>query len=595
MSRPWQIWTVFGLGLAVMLAAMAWLSVELCGASGRALLEENVRLALWRMESVLGPLVAQESGRPYFTYTPFYPAERAYTRMFAPIEGGDVRLPSPLLVLDSPLVKLHFQVGPDGQLSSPQVPTGNMRDLAESGYVQPERIERAAARLRELGAILERQDLASVLTLPAGRPAAPVLVLPPAVAQGEPVRGQAQRDLQEFQFRSRRFEIAANVQQMNAPPPVVLGDVSEGMMKALWVNGALVLARRIRAGGQEYVQGAWLDWPAVREWLLAEVRDLLPEARLEPLAGGVAPPAPAAAGARGDESRRLATLPVRLIPGAVPPAQPGGWSPVLGVLIAAWVCVVLASAAVAVLLVGTVSLSERRAAFVSAVTHEMRTPLTTFQMYTEMLREGMVADEEKRRRYLQTLGAEAERLAHLVENVLGYARLERGRPANRVRRVRLGDLLGGLEGRLRARTEQAGMALEVDLPEAAAETPVKADPAAVEQVLFNLVDNACKYAARSDDRRVRLAASAEKGRAALRVCDHGPGVAPDVRGRLFRPFSKSARQAAATAPGVGLGLALSRRLARGMGGDLRLEAPAPVAPDGPAGPGACFVLTLPAG
>jgi signal transduction histidine kinase len=215
-------------------------------------------------------------------------------------------------------------------------------------------------------------------------------------------------------------------------------------------------------------------------------------------------------------------------------------------------------------------------------------------MYTEMLREGMVSDEEKRRRYLQTLGAEAERLAHLVENVLGYARLERGRPANRVRRVRLGDLLGGLEPRLRARTEQAGMALEVDLPEAVAEAPVKADPAAVEQVLFNLVDNACKYAARADDRRVRLAVSAEDGRVALRVCDHGPGVAPDVRGRLFRPFSKSARQAAATAPGVGLGLALSRRLARGMGGDLRLEAPAPRDAGGPAAPGACFVLTLPA-
>jgi signal transduction histidine kinase len=591
MSKPWQIWIVFGLGLAVMLAAMAWLSVELCGASGRALLEENVRLALWRMESVLGPLVAQEGGRPYFTYTAFYPAERAYTHMFAPIERGEVRLPSPLLVLDSPLVKLHFQVGPDGQVTSPQVPTGNMRDLAESGYVQPERIERSAALLKDLEALLRKQDLASALPLGPRRTERPVLIPPaaeqgePPLAQAQPAQNQAQRDLNEFQFRSRRFDIAANLQQMQAPPPMVLSDLSEGMMKALWVNGALLLARRIRVNGQEYVQGAWLDWPAVRQWLLAEVGDLLPEARLEPAAGEAAPAGPA--GARGGESRRLASLPLRIEPGPVPSGQAAAWSPVLGVLIAAWICVLVASAAVAVLLRGTVALSERRAAFVSAVTHEMRTPLTTFQMYTEMLREGMVADEAKRERYLRTLGVEAERLAHLVENVLGYARLERGRPANRLQRLALGELLAGMTGRLRGRAEQAGMTLEAEVPGPVAAATVRADPAAVEQILFNLVDNSCKYAARADDRRIRLEAAAEAGRVAIRLSDHGPGVAPDVRGRLFRPFSKSAQEAAATAPGVGLGLALSQRLARGMGGDLRLEASD--------ANGASFVLTLPAG
>ena len=73
------------------------------------------------------------------------------------------------------------------------------------------------------------------------------------------------------------------------------------------------------------------------------------------------------------------------------------------------------------------SLSERRGAFVSAVTHELRTPLTTLRMYTEMLADGMVPDEPRRRSYLQTLRAEADRLGHLVENVLAYSRLERNR------------------------------------------------------------------------------------------------------------------------------------------------------------------------
>ncbi len=72
-------------------------------------------------------------------------------------------------------------------------------------------------------------------------------------------------------------------------------------------------------------------------------------------------------------------------------------------------------------------LSERRRIFVSAVTHELRTPLTTFRLYTDMLADGMVSGEEKRRSYLERLRGEAQRLSHLVENVLFYARLESGR------------------------------------------------------------------------------------------------------------------------------------------------------------------------
>jgi signal transduction histidine kinase len=106
----------------------------------------------------------------------------------------------------------------------------------------------------------------------------------------------------------------------------------------------------------------------------------------------------------------------------------------------------------------------------------------------------------------------------------------------------------------------------------------------VEQILLNLVDNACKYAQGATDRRIHLAADRTDGRLLLGVRDHGPGIAAAEAKRLFRPFSKSAREAAHTAPGIGLGLALSRRLARGMGGDLRLD---------DADGGARFTLTLP--
>jgi signal transduction histidine kinase len=103
--------------------------------------------------------------------------------------------------------------------------------------------------------------------------------------------------------------------------------------------------------------------------------------------------------------------------------------------------------------------------------------------------------------------------------------------------------------------------------------------------LFNLVDNAGKYAAAAADRRLHLSLQPNGKTAELRLRDHGPGVSAAARKRLFDSFSKSAHEAAHTAPGVGLGLALSRRLARDMGGDLQLD---PRGADG-----ACFILTLP--
>ena len=102
MKRLGWVWLVFGICVALAAGAMARLGgtaldLERAEAKARrqATLEENLQLALWRMDSALSPLVAEESARPYFTYSPLYPAERAFTKMFAEIERGDVLMPSP--------------------------------------------------------------------------------------------------------------------------------------------------------------------------------------------------------------------------------------------------------------------------------------------------------------------------------------------------------------------------------------------------------------------------------------------------------------------------------------------------------------------
>ena len=127
------------------------------------------------------------------------------------------------------------------------------------------------------------------------------------------------------------------------------------------------------------------------------------------------------------------------------------------------------------------------------------------------------------------------------------------------------------------------MELVVNPPETTGS--VRVDVSLVDQILSNLVDNAIKYAHDADDRRIHLDAAVSGRRLAMTVRDHGPGLSRQVVRRLFRPFSKSASDAAHSAPGVGLGLALSRRLARSLGGDLRLDKNGPE--------GASFVLTVP--
>ncbi|MBM4030565.1 MAG: HAMP domain-containing histidine kinase [Planctomycetes bacterium] len=587
MKRQWRIWIAFGLALAVLLAAvgsvtLTALQLDRAEAEARrqAALEENVRLALWRMDSALAPLIAQENARPYFAYNAFYPAERAYTKMFAEIERDEVLLPSPLLTATSEHVLLHFQFDPDGALSSPQVPTGNMRDLAETGYTTAEKVDASAARLAALARQLDRKTLLAALPRrpnPA-RYAQQVQVGEPEHAPPNSPAQQTVRNIEEYQARTRTYQQAAGQTENVSLRAARVYPATEAVHRPLWLGDRLVLARRVPVGMSEYLQGCWLDWAGIEKWLLADIRDLLPEGRLEPLGGKSADP----------RARVLASLPVRLLPGPLPPEPRPPLSPISLSLVIAWACVLVAGLAVAVLLLGAVSLSERRAAFVSAVTHELRTPLTTFQLYSEMLAEGMVADESKRQQYVKTLCLEADRLSHLVENVLAYARIERGRARGRASSVPLSSLIERVRERLARRAEQAGMTLAVEMGEGSGGIAVRADPSAVEQILLNLVDNACKYASDAPDKRIHLDLVRSAGFSPslqLRVRDHGPGLSEDARHHLFRPFSKSARDAAHSRPGVGLGLALSRRLARDTGGDLRL--------DDAVRDGACFALTLP--
>ena len=583
MSRRTKVWIVFALCLGMVVAAMGWASHTILRLdraqreyARQAQRDERIRLALWRMDAALMAVVAPESARPVFQYQSFFSMSDPYAPELRQVASSGARIASPLLGSANPMVRLHFRIGPNGRIASPQAPTGQFLAAAVPTYVSREETNSADGRLQALKAFLQPARLPSRLP-------SPPRVGPGDVALQEITnsivldRNQRQRNANEGNARrlvSQNVMVGLQGQYVNDRAVRLLAgrrDVRDGEARCLWVGKELLLARRVAVGDRSHVVGCWLDWPKVRTWLLDSARDLLPDARLE--AVGADPPL--------EGSHQLAVLPARLLPGEVPAEADAEPNTTMLSLAAAWGGLVLAAVAVSMLLHGTLSLSERRGAFVSSVTHELRTPLTTLRMYTEMLTGPAGEEPEKRRRYLDTVRQETERLCRLVENVLAYARLEGGRPAAGGQRVALAGFLAELSPRLQDRCERAGMELVVS-PAAAT---VAADPGVLEQVLGNLVDNACKYAAGAADKRVHVEVETGLRTTILRVRDHGPGIPPEDEARVFRPFFRARRDEAGSLGGAGLGLAISRSLVRALGGDLTID-------DGPE-PGAGLSVRLP--
>jgi K+-sensing histidine kinase KdpD len=160
---------------------------------------------------------------------------------------------------------------------------------------------------------------------------------------------------------------------------------------------------------------------------------------------------------------------------------------------------------------------------------------------------------------LETLKAEAFRLQHLVENILAFSRIERGRAIPEKSTVQLGDILDRIKSRMESAAYRGNMKIVWEYYTHANKI-VFCNVDLMEQILLNLVDNSCKYAASAADRRIVIASSVVNNRLHVSVRDFGPGFTNSSR--WWKPFSKSAEQAAESAPGIGLGLALSESLAK---------------------------------
>jgi signal transduction histidine kinase len=210
------------------------------------------------------------------------------------------------------------------------------------------------------------------------------------------------------------------------------------------------------------------------------------------------------------------------------------------------------------------ALARQQQDFVSAVSHELKTPLTSIRMYGEMLREGWV-DEAKRKSYYDFIFHEAERLTRLINNVLQLARMSRNEQVGNLADMTVGEALAELKPRLESQLEPSGFELVINGAAEVDAARIEIDLDWFIQIFINLVDNAVKFSANGAARRIEIRYQQMRdGKVQFAVRDFGPGIEPDQMKKIFTLFYRSENELTRETVGTGIGLSLVQQLASAM-------------------------------
>jgi PAS domain S-box-containing protein len=227
------------------------------------------------------------------------------------------------------------------------------------------------------------------------------------------------------------------------------------------------------------------------------------------------------------------------------------------------------------------ALSRAKSQFLASMSHELRTPLNAIGGYAELIEMGLGgAVSEQQREYLTRIRTSQQHLLRIINDLLNYSRIESGRLHYEQVPVSLPAVIETVTAMI---TPQAtGKKITVDTP-ACGEAVAIGDRLKIEQIVLNLLSNAVKFTPPGGRITVDCGVSADT--ATLTVTDNGPGVPADRADDIFEPFVQLGRSLSSGHEGAGLGLAISRDLARNMGGDVTVETAL--------GKGATFTMTLP--
>jgi signal transduction histidine kinase len=519
-------------------------------------------------------LIAREVGRPYFHYQNLMhdpQTSAGFNVSRSPLARG----PEENLVLG------YFQLDAKGRTTTPTV-NDDVPDLSDSGHLAQNRAFRdrvahdlsrqLAPAAKPSGQIAARTRSPSSPAPAAGR--ATSAIVPRSAAEPE---ASAATQQQVIRLDPKVYVQNANPnavysQQATVPgspekpqpvpptttvalPPVPPRPVTITISPLEWrtmtfsTAPTLIAVRHVQTPDGSLTQGFVVDRLALTKWLATRSGDMVAELRHDAIGAPVAqqwalvvrPSAASLSKAAEDVDAVARGFLVRFA------AVVGGS--------------VLVVALIALLVTRTEKLARERSQFAAAAAHELRTPLAGLQLYGDMLASGL-GDPAKIRDYAGRMSEESARLGRVVSNILGFSQLERGNLAVDAKPGPLGDVLCAVADGVRPALDRLGATLELGV---ASDLRAQFDRDALTQIVGNLLDNAEKYTRSTPNRRIRLEAIDRGDVVEVIVADRGPGVAD--ASKLFHAFSRGGSGGDLPA-GLGLGLALSRSLARAMGGDL---------------------------
>lgn len=217
-------------------------------------------------------------------------------------------------------------------------------------------------------------------------------------------------------------------------------------------------------------------------------------------------------------------------------------------------------------------LAQKKDDFISAVSHELRTPLTSIRMYTEMLEKNWVKSEDKLKEYYKNMRAESERLSRLIENVLDFSRIQRGRKKYTFDVGDINKCIIDVVEMMRPYAAQRGFSIKTELGKFEQSA---FDGDAVTQIVVNLLDNAVKYARNAEDKDITVRTKKSDKFIIIEVEDHGPGVPHLRRKKIFEQFYRSEAETTRETTGTGLGLALVKKFAEAHNGFVEVNSAKP--------------------
>ena len=234
---------------------------------------------------------------------------------------------------------------------------------------------------------------------------------------------------------------------------------------------------------------------------------------------------------------------------------------------------------------GQIRLARQQQDFVSAVSHELKTPLTSIRMYGEMLREGW-ASEDKKRQYYEFIHDESERLTRLISNVLQLAKITRNDPQIDSRPVSVSVLVDQVQSKIASQAERAGFEFVLAMAPDVEKAELELDADCFLQIMINLVDNALKFSKKADRRRIEVGVDRQSdGSVTFRVRDFGPGIPKNQLRKIFKLFYRAESELTRETVGTGIGLAIVQQLTTAMNGSVDVLN---------RDPGAEFVVCFPA-